>query len=353
MSGDCCTLDDNCGEGRVQVPIAGVPFSGVGYDLSRKGPYWPGGEYSYGHEDLCHLLLTAAQDNANRTLVMFVSDDRMLMLQAAVAAGTAVELASKAALVSIEPALLCERSHVDSLLHLSGNGGMAETPATELRTLGGLDAFRLCKRLMKCAAGISEASARRALNVRNAALHLALVNRQELRAAVADSIRIVDQLVVGIGAERDSFWKSHVELVDKLIVEQQAQVAHIIAAKVQAAREQLARITAALTPEVAAAVLAQRSRCLSSSDHEEPVDCPVCGQEAWLICGVEEDEPQCDAPEEGWWFVHSTAWPFAFECSVCGLSLDDSELGEFEFPEYVDLEPELVNAPDQREDWDD
>jgi hypothetical protein len=208
---------------------------------------------------------------------------------------------------------------------------------------------------MKCVAGINESAALRALGVRNAALHLALVDRNELRVAVADCVRIVDQLLVGIGAEQASFWGGHFDLATQLMSEQQAEVAHIVAAKIEAAREQLAKITASLPPELAAAVLAHRSRCLTSSDHEEPVTCPVCGQEAWLICGIEKGSPEPVRPDEESWVVSVTAWPFAVECSVCGLGLEDRELGQFEFPDYLELEPEEARPPWSYEqgDWDD
>lgn len=333
------------------MSIKGVSDSGIGYSPTRSGPYWPAGAYSRSHDDLCHLLMTAARDNATRALTDFVADDRLVMLQAAVATGTAVELVAKAALVQVAPTLICERSHIDSLLHLSGKGEMAEGPALDIKTIGGLEAVRLCRRLLKSASGIGDHEVQRAMRVRNAALHAALVDRNELRSAVADGVRIVDQLVAGMGADRDSFWQGHLDLVNRLIDEHQAHVAHIVAAKIDAAREQLGRITAALPPELASAVLAHRSTCLSSSDHEEPVSCPVCGQEAWLICDVEKGEPEHDWSEGEWW-VTPTAYPFAFECSVCGLSLEESELREFDFPDSIALEPESVPPPDER-DWDD
>lgn len=321
------------------MSIEGVPYSRRGYSLSKSGPYWPAGEYSCIHDDLCYLLLSFAQDNAGRALNQYVSDDRLVMLQAAVAAGTAVELAAKAALVKVAPSLICERSNPDSLLHLSGKGELAGSSALDIKTIGGLEAIRLCKRLFKSTSGFSENCVQAVLRVRHAALHAALVHRDELRIATGDSIRIVDQLASEIGADRESFWKGNLELVDRMIGEHQAMVAHIVAAKIQAAKEQITNITTALSPELASVVLAKRSRRLSTSDHEEPVICPVCRQEAWLICGVEKSEPQPDESDDELSNVISTAWPFAFECSVCGLNLEESELQEFDFPDEIELEP--------------
>jgi hypothetical protein len=327
------------------MSIKGVPHSGGYYDLEKSGPYWPAGEYSCRHEDLCHLLFSSAQDNAARALSKYVSNDRLVMLQAAVAGGTAVEHAAKAVLVQIAPPLICDRSHADSLLHLSGKGEMAGDPALDIKTISGLEAVRLCKRLLKQVSGISEKSVERALRVRHAALHAALVHRDELRTATVDSIRIVDQLATSIGIDRNSFWKDHLGLVDQIINEHQVQVAGIVKAKVEAAKSRISKITASLSPDLASAVLGQLSRHLSYTDHEEPLVCPVCSQEAWLLCGVDKEKPEQDGDDEEWWVVRQTAWPFAFECSVCGLELDHNELIEFNFPDGIQLEPRFIPAP--------
>lgn len=333
----------------------GIPFSGFGYDVRRPGPYWPAGEYSHGHEDLCALLVEAACDNAQRALRDFVSDERLALLQAAVAAGTAVELIAKAALVQVEPTLLCDNTDPDNLLRLAGKGDRSDLAPTRVKTIGGMKAMRLCKRLVK-GITVGDKELEVVLEVRNAALHLALVNRDELRAAVATMARVVDEVLVGMEADRESFWGPQLSVADGLVAEGRAEIASLVAAKVSAARQRLEAITAQLSPEVAAAVLAQRAWCRLSSDHEEPVECPVCKREAWLICGVEKGEPELmGADDDSDWMVPVSAWPFAFECAVCGLSLDDRELGQFHFPDSIELEPETVRPPwsyEPEEQWD-
>jgi hypothetical protein len=327
------------------MSIQGVPHSGGYYELEKNGPYWPAGEYSCRHEGLCYLLYSSAQDNAARALSKYVSNDRLVMLQAAVAGGTAVEHAAKAVLVQIAPTLICDRSNADSLLHLSGKGELAEASAMDIKTISGLEAVRLCKRLIKQVSGISEQSVHRALRVRHAALHAALVHRDELRTATADSIRIVDQLATSTGVDRVSFWKDHLGLVDQIVNEHQVQVAGIVKAKVEAAKARIAKITSSLSPDLASAVLGQLSRKISYTDHEEAVVCPVCSQTAWLLCGVDKDKPEPGSEDGEWWVVHQTAWPFAFECSVCGLELDDNELLELDFPDSIELDPRFIPPP--------
>jgi hypothetical protein len=266
-----------------------------------------------------------------------------------------VELTTKAALVQIEPTLLCERADADTLLRLAGKGERTEVQPTRVKTIGGLHAFRLCRRLLKDVT-VPESDAVIALEVRNAALHLALVDRDELRLAAAAMSRVVDGVLEGMGANRESFWGSHCQVVVEFVAQEQLAVASVVAAKRVAAEQRLALITQSLSPELAATVLAQRAECLSWSDHEEPVECPVCKQEAWLICGVEKGEPELMGPDDDSdWMVPVSAWPFAFECAVCGLILDDRELRQFEFPHFIDLEPEAGRPPwsyEPEEQWD-
>lgn len=330
------------------VSTHGIPFSGLGYNVKKPGPYWPAGEHSHGHDDLCALLVEAACDNARRALRDFVSDERLALLQAAVAAGTAVELTAKAALVQVEPTLLCDNTDPGNLLRLAGKGDRSDLAPTRVKTIGGMKATRLCKRLLK-GITVGDKEVEVVLEARNAALHLALVDRDELRAAVATMVRVVDEVLDGMEADRESFWGPHLSVADNLVAEGRAEIASLVSAKVSAAQQRLEAITAQLSPEVAAAVLAQRAWCRSSSDHEEPVECPVCRQEAWLICGVEKGEPELMGPDDDSdWMVPVSAWPFAFECAVCGLSLDDRELRQFEFPDFIDLEPESARPPE----WD-
>jgi hypothetical protein len=171
------------------------------------------------------------------------------------------------------------------------------------------------------------------------------VHRDELRTATVDSIRIVDQLATSIGVDRSSFWKDHLGLVDQIGNEHQVQVAGIVIAKVEAAKSRISTISASLSPDLASAVLGQLSRRLSSTDHEEPAVCPVCSQEAWLLCAVEKEKPEQDSEDGELWVVRQTAWPYAFECSVCGLELDDNELLELDFSDSIELDPRFVPPP--------
>jgi hypothetical protein len=321
----------------------GVHLSGLGHHSDATASSWPGGEYWFRHEDLAGLLLSAARDNAVRALTLYISSDRLELLQAAVAVGAAVELAAKAFLASIEPNLLAERADVDTILHLSGKRSLAAEPATAIRTLGGVAACRLARRLgREVVAGETEVV--RAMEVRNSATHMALVDREELRSRVPAMVRIVDSLVVEMGEDRARFWANRLELADQLIEERLQQVAQIVEAKRAAATERLAQLTRHLNEASRVLVLASLARHAVSSDHDEAVNCPVCGQKAWLCCWVEDGGSDVEDGEV--WF-HQTAWPFEFNCSVCGLTLEgDEELSAMQLDAGIELEPRPQDESD-------
>lgn len=316
---------------------------------SQSGSFWPIGENLVQHSDLPAILGESAQDAAHRALRFFVSGERLELLEAAVGAGAAVEHLAKAAIALVEPTLLADRVDRDTLLRLSGKGHRAETPATRIRTIGAFNAVKLVAALHK-GASVPLSLAEAALEVRNAATHVGLVDRDELRAAVSGMCRTMDAILDAMGADRAAFWGVNVGLADTLIEEGRAAVEKIVEAKLASARAHLAQITKGVPAALAAPFLAALSQKFVSSDHEEETSCPVCGQRAWLICGVEEGEFEHDHDEASQWgWVSRTAYPFEFGCSVCGLTLDEVELVHLEMNDPIELELRDVDPADMYE----
>lgn len=297
-------------------------------------------------------MVLAAHHHAHRALQNFVSDDRFELLDAAVSAGTALELTAKAAIAQIEPTLLADRTDRDTLLMLSGNGQHAEARATRIRTVGALAAFQLVRHFHKSIA-IAESAAREVFETRNAAAHIGIVDRTEVRAATSTMSRAVDSILIAMGADRASFWGGRVHIVDGLIQEQRETVAQIVAAKLAAARERVASISAGLSPEIRQTLLSALSRKTVSSDHEEPITCPACGQQAWLVCGVEEGEAEWESdPDAPFDWISMVAYPLELDCSVCELSLDQAELAHLGLDSEFELEPREAYAADYEPDED-
>ncbi len=319
---------------------------------SRPSALWPAGKHLAQHSDLAALLSESAQEAAQRALRLFVSDDRLELLQAALAAGTAVEHLAKAVIVSVEPTLLADKVDRDTLLWLSGKGNRAETRATRIRTVGALNAVKLVAALHK-GASVPSILAEAALEARNAAAHVGLVDRDELHGAVGGMCSTVDVFLNLMGSDRGPFWGDYLGVADTLIEADRAAVEQIVAAKFASAHARLARLTDALPADYTALVLATMAQKPLIADHEEERPCPACGQRAWLACDVEEGDVEFDHDEDSvsaW--VSRTAYPLWFECSVCGLTLDERELQHLGLGVPIelddrDLDPAEYYEPDE------
>jgi len=332
------------------MAIYGLPYSGIEKDPTRAtGSNWPVGELVAPHEDLVALLMSSANHHAHKALQLFVGDRRTDLLDAAISAGIGLELACKGAVAQVEPTLLADRTDRDTLLRLSGSGDRAEASATRVKTISGIAAFRLARHFHKGIA-VPEQDAIDAFETRNAAAHMALVERDELRGSVSAMSRAVDALLVAIGADRSAFWRDHQDTVDGFIEDERASVAQMITAKFGAARARIGRITAGLDDVVRATLLAALSSSQVFAEHVERTKCPVCEQDAWLVCWTEEGAIEFDGdPDSGSAWVPVTAYPYELFCSVCELSLNQSELAQLGLDEEIELEAREADSSDYDE----
>lgn len=76
----------------------------------------------------------------------------------------------------------------------------------------------------------------------------------------------------------------------------------------------------------------------------------MCLQRAWLVCGVEEGEIEFENHgEERWAWVSRTAYPYEFDCAVCGLNLEETELEHLSMNAPIKIEPREAGASDYTE----
>jgi hypothetical protein len=147
-------------------------------------------------------------------------------------------------------------------------------------------------------------------------------------------VRLLDPLLGAVGYNRSIFWGNRLSTVNTLQDENIDELQAILQMKYDAARNHLARIFSGLEPAeqaTAKAILARGAH--SSSDYDSPYRCPVCEAQGWLICSREYD-----VTEEGdVVFNEPIAYPFSFECKVCDLELEDSELNAAGMPSQIDL----------------
>lgn len=308
-----------------------------------QGTSWPAGRSYVEFGRLKQLLARSARFHARTAVEQFVSADHDLQLQAAMATGCAMELLAKAYLATIAPAILAERGERDAVLNLSDQGHLAMAKPLAIRTIGAHEALIAVKHLLP-ALPYNPHSDKDVFTVRNAAAHLALVEDRPLKRAVMTCCRVVDALLPPLGLDREKFWSRNLSpVVDEMLNEALTDRRSVVAAKLAAARRRLARLIGGLDDAARTVVLASLSgRQLSSTEHEEPHVCPVCQQGGWLLCGTERGAPEVETDTQGatYPFVPITAYPFGFECAVCGLDLEGEELWEFDFPAEVALEPD-------------
>lgn len=348
MTNDAQTIEDwSGGTWHANGPAAIGDRSG--------GTWWPVGDSAVPLDRLKQLFALSARFHARQAVRLFVSDDydgRDNLLQAAISAGTAVELMAKSYLASINNALLADRGDRDAMLVLCGHSSLATAEPWNIRTLAATEALNLAKHIHRDLPWVQSDPI--SLRVRNAAAHSGMVERAALRRAVTQMCRVVESLLNAIGLDIDKFWGSDAAtVVDELLDDARSQVQREVVAKQVAARARLRELLQGLPEDGQRALLGAMSgrRPRTSIDHDEPQICPVCNQQAWLICAVEDVDVDVDIDIgfDGSMMVVRQRWaePAVFECPVCGLELEGEELQQFTFPTEIHLEDE----PDEQDDW--
>jgi len=139
------------------------------------------------------------------------------------------------------------------------------------------------------------------------------------------------------------FYGDYASSAATLLDEAADEDAAIVEAKFAAARHRLAQRVEGLDAEQRALVLgAIASASLGDSDHDESTTCPVCDQQGWTLCELEDvGDVQVEVDEDGaggiaW--VEQQAFSFAFVCAVCGLNLEGRELEAAGLPTHFEVE---------------
>ena len=150
------------------------------------------------------LLETSAKWHARRAVELYTSDDEDEKLSAAVSVGTAVELFAKSYLASIEPTLIAPDATRDTLLHLTGKGGLARTPLTAINPKSAMQAMEVAKTFLPTLRFQAKSpDDQLVFRVRNAALHASFVSSEELKEAIVVMLRVIRDLTY---ERTDIYW---------------------------------------------------------------------------------------------------------------------------------------------------
>lgn len=275
---------------------------------------------------LVQSLLTAARAQARFAMEAHADPlDAQSKLKAAIASGVAVELALKAAVASVLPSLLAEKGDAHSQLFLMGRGGMPGRSQSDVRTIMGMAAWQLYKGL-RPQVGISDEDVKVALAVRNAAAHLALVDRDELDKGLRAMAICIERLLPELGITTHDFWGAEfAEQVAALVKEvMDAREVRIEQAR-SAALLRLTRLKAfgadAFQTMLEALDDAGRDPEEWDDKYAQTIECPVCQHGGWVTGVVERSALQFDGAAMGDAWVDRFFIPTSFTCRVCGFSV--------------------------------
>jgi hypothetical protein len=335
--------------------------------ISESGPARsaPTADLNPHHVQISKRLYKAAQDAAQTAINNFASEHEHEQLQAAFAVGAAAEYLGRAVVASHDPLLLAKHDSADSQIMLSRAN---QSGALDPRTLRTADSHLIWQLLIALrprfkphatSGGNKPPSAVSVvMGARNAAAHMALVDREFLEDAALALITIVESLHPVDGREEPDFWPSELTPTIQLLKDEKStEVARRVQAKIVYARAQLERLLSGMNAEEqerTQAMLEARSLPMMSPGRHEDVEqtCPACTRLGVATYLVEEGEP-----EGGWretrggsyahagWTRELYRYASMFQCPVCGLHLEADEFPPAGIPTELDLDWEEIEDP--------
>ena len=305
-----------------------------------------------------HLLWKSAEA-ARYAISNYSSEDRDDTVVSAVRCGMAAEFLLLSTLAGHNPALLSGSGGSPALfsksrLLLAGTMRAPDLTPANLKTIDVREAYRLVE-LIHPQLVFHERSFEELLGTRNAAAHLALVERDPLDRAIVTMVTMVEQLLNVAGRNRVHYWTSPLlPLVTTMLDAANTALRRRVQSKLTQAKAAFEAFTARVPPESKESLLVilEGHPARSSGDgFEERRECPVCARLGWLLVFVskeEESNPTVhrDSDDtEPYVLVNQVGLPYLFDCPVCGLELEDDELTQFpELSTEVEMDPEDVDA---------
>jgi hypothetical protein len=301
---------------------------------------------------------------ARNAVVSYANEDEHVARQAAIDCGSACELLLKSILAERDLTLLAAAGNPKSMVALSlakQSPGVDFDQVSTVNTRQLIDLFKAIDANFKI-----EADYVMIQNVRNAAIHLAHVDRRKMHATVVSLVALIDLTLRTFRIEAGDFWGvASSEHVDKMRSDAHTEVELRLSAKVTAALNRLtlaigsygqlaAEERFAIAEKVWSNQVGETDNSVISSEI-----CPACGYR-----GVEEfykyretsETPTAlpnpfDPSEVDYW---ASVYPVAqdFRCGVCELHLDEAELAAAGLPRELDARDVLLEGYEPFDDGD-
>ncbi|MER5274347.1 hypothetical protein ABT025_01170 [Streptomyces sp. NPDC002809] len=239
-------------------------------------------------------------------------------------AGVATEHLLKAYLVSLHPVLIVDGNHFSSLLYATGHGDHLQVQGSQTRTIQLGEAYDRVEKILK---GKIPAKPRQGrpwpiADARNGVAHGGYHDPAEAHKVFTSCIKVIDPLLVELEVG-PGYWGEHKGLHDELLIEGVEAARVLLEQKLARARRVFAERYGHIDEGSRKLVLTTVAQVVTpmylrnGSDYSASVVCPACSSQGSLI-GL-------DYVDKERWVVVMT--PLFFECFVCELRLETSELG--------------------------
>lgn len=286
-------------------------------------------------------LWEASASSARYAVSHYAHSDTQVLIRAALSLGHATEQLIMACVASVDPALLADGKLPAARYALSKGNATGVLDIHSLRTITWGEGYTLLRQIdpkLKEPHDIKFV-----METRNAAAHIALVDSADLAEAVVRLAHAVGQLhaLVPTFVEDDYWGPAHLSVVTGLRDARADKVKMDLDAKLLAATEYFEALFPSMSAADRETVLVtmearKPTRTVSGSDDDvwERHECPACARSGYLHYAVEQQEDFEEIPDhdkygnvENVHVVVSVEWiPFAFECPVCGLDLEEDEV---------------------------
>jgi hypothetical protein len=226
-------------------------------------------------------------------------------------------------------------------------GAGTELPRyADLRTANIDTVLKLVRALHAGMAPVGECD--QVFGVRNAAIHMGLVDKEELERAATNMVFLVDGILKTVNIKPSTFWANKAPVIEKMLGNRTDVLRSRVTAKKAVARSELGKLLGRVSvdeQENYFELLETGNITTMTEDEGVLFRCPVCLRAGVLLAGAVDTDSAFDR-DNGSYFLKRTGYPVGFRCPVCQLYLDASEVGVAAgFPERVTLTDLLVWDP--------
>lgn len=325
---------------------------------------WPTAVGRVTSAGLSTALLKMAALHARRAVSLVGSNDALELIDQAVSIGASVELLVKSTLAGIDVHLIrttTGNSHDTTMALIGKPKTIGRLPV--LKTIGGKDGIVLLNRCQTelGVGGSTIRSEEKLFAVRDSAVHLGLVDRDENDEAVTLLVKVTKSLLelrnrLGQPSDWPQYWADQLEPANEI----ENRAAEALSTRYEQQLASARRSFQLRWPNPGRdknliQLLEQTKPRHERDQVTHPVTCPACSNQGWVTYDVERSDPQIDdsdAPHSVAWFVKLTGRRRDFDCQVCQLFLDDPDELDQAGIEDADL-GEAEATPDEVEAWND